>query len=101
MSLREYIGEKIVIWPHNIDCTVSRRKGRKLGLKECVSKPKIDEIVKVAENLGLSPIQEDKSHPKRWFMERGRIVVLKKANKLTILKNIASEVKKLRAKTGG
>lgn len=101
MSLRENIGKRVVIWPHNIDCTVSRRSGRKLSLKECVSKPKIEEIIKAAENLGLSPIREEKSHPKRWFAEKGRVIVLKKTNKLETLKNIASEIKKQRAKTSG
>lgn len=101
MSSREFSGERIIVWPHNIDCNVSKNFGRKISLKECVSKPKLEEIIKAADNLGLSPVLENKSYPKRWYSEKGRVAVLKKTGKITTLKLIAEEIKKLRSKSGG
>lgn len=102
MSSRYYNDQRIVVWPYNIDCNVSKKNGRKLSLKECVAKPKIEEILKAAEILGLEPILEEKMYPKKWFMGKGRVIVLKKINKLKTLRMITSEIKKLRmTKTSG
>ncbi len=98
MSSRDYIGERIVIWPVYIDSTKSRSKGRKLPRELCIPNPRVDEIVEAAKLLGLDPIVEEKSYPREWWVYDKRVVVLKQGSKRETLKLIAEKVKELRSR---
>ncbi len=96
MSSREYKGKKIVVWSAYIDLTLSRSRGRKIARKHCVKKPRIEEIIKVAEKLGLNPIVEEAKYPRLWSEYQKRVLVDKRDSKIKTLIMIAEEVKKIR-----
>jgi len=82
-----------VIWPIYIDATASRKQGRKISRERAVKNPTADDIVKAAKKLGLNPVKEEKSYPKRWWRREGRVLVDKKERKMSILVKIAENVK--------
>ncbi|HDN50458.1 MAG: signal recognition particle protein Srp19 [Thermoplasmata archaeon] len=85
--------DKWVIWPIYIDATASRKQGRKISRERAVKNPTADDIVKAAKKLGLNPVKEEKSYPKRWWRREGRVLVDKKERKMSILVKIAENVK--------
>ncbi len=95
---REYEGKRIVIYPNYIDSRKTRKLGRKISLADAVPNPKIDEIVRAAENLALEPQVEEARYPREWWSTDKRVVVLKRGSKLNTLRLIASEIKRLREK---
>ncbi len=94
---REYRGKRIVLWPANIDSTLSRSEGRKIPRKEAVRKPRVEEIVEAAKRLGLNPSVEDARYPRKWWEQKQRVVVDRAGmSKIEVLKMIAREVERLR-----
>mgnify|MGYP006311675527 CR=1 FL=1 len=86
--------DKYVIYPIYIDKSVSRKNGRKLSRKGAVNKPKIENIEKAAKDLDLNPIlEENTSHPTRFWKKEGRIIVDKNDSKIKILRKIAKKLK--------
>lgn len=66
-----------------------------------VRNPSLREIAEVAESLGLNPeIDEQARHPRIWWSKphRGRVLVDKKGSKEEVLRTIAVELKKRRAR---
>ncbi len=98
LTSRDYAGKRVVVWPENLDSTLSRNQGRKLPVNECVPKPTIKEIIKAAEEAGLQPLVEDKKYPKRWWLSQGRVVVLKTGSKRETLRKLAAALRELRRK---
>jgi signal recognition particle subunit SRP19 len=98
MSSREFKGKRVVLWPSNINSSVSVSRGRKIPLRHAVKDPTIEEIVKAAEKLGLDPAIEDKAYPSAWWTERRRVVVNKVGSKRRTLILIAERIKSLREK---
>ncbi len=96
MSSRDYIGQRIVIWPVYFDSTKTRKQGRKLPRELSIPNPKVEEIVEAAKILGLDPMIEEKKYPKEWWIYDKRIVVFKKGSKRETLKQIAIKLKELR-----
>ncbi len=96
---RKFKGKYVVIWPSNIDSTKSRRKGRKIPLKDAIKSPKKEELVEAARELGiLVNFEEDKKYPKNWFSETGRLIVRKVQGKTETLKKIARKIAEIRTK---
>lgn len=96
MSSREYRGERVVLWPVNIDSEATIREGRKIPRAAAVPRPRLEEIVKAALNLGLEPVVEEKSYPRRWYEQNRRVSVLKMQSKRRTLLAIALEIRRLR-----
>jgi signal recognition particle subunit SRP19 len=97
VSSREYEGEKVILYPEYFDSTLTRKQGRRLSQKYCVSKPTVEEIFEAAEKLGLNPLIEDKHYPREWWRKRGRVVVDKKDHsKTAVLRSIGEELKRIR-----
>jgi len=92
---REYKGEKVVIYPSYIDSRKSRSEGRRISVRDAVSNPSVDEIVKAGQRLGLNPSIEEKAYP-RLHRSGGRIIVDKKMRKTDILRSVAREIRKMR-----
>lgn len=84
-----------MIYPQYIDSTIPRSRGRRIPRNLAVSKPKIEEIIKAANELGLNPQYEESAYPKYWWM-KGRVIVDKVGSKLNTLKIIAKKIKDLR-----
>ena len=95
---RDYRGKRIVIYPAYLDSSLSRKEGRRVPRSLAVHNPRIEEIVKAAEELGLNPIVEDSKYPRLWWRYKVRIVVDKVDSKQKILKMIAEKIKELRHK---
>ena len=93
---RRYRGRRVVLWPVNIDATASRGEGRKIPLRYAVRKPRVEEIVEAARELGLNPEVEEARYPRRWWEQRQRIVVDKLGSKLKTLIAIAEADNRLR-----
>ncbi|KSW11846.1 signal recognition particle [Pyrodictium occultum] len=93
---REYKGRRVVVWPVYIDSSASRGEGRKVPLRDAVRKPRVEEIVKAAQRLGLNPEVEEARYPRSWWENTKRVVVDKMGSKLNTLKAIAAEIRKLR-----
>ncbi|MEM0380404.1 MAG: signal recognition particle protein Srp19 [Desulfurococcaceae archaeon] len=96
---REYRGSRIVIYPQYIDSNRSRSEGRRVSLKYAVPNPRVDEIIRAAELIGLKPIVENKKYSREWWGSSQRIVVNKKGSKLKTLVEIALKIKEYRQKT--
>lgn len=93
---REYRGKKIVIYPQYLDSNKTRSEGRKISLKYAVPNPKVEEIVNVAEKIGLEPFVEEKRYCREWWVSSHRIVVNKVDSKLKTIKDIALRIKESR-----
>jgi len=90
---------KALIWPVNIDLTKTAGQGRKIRRELCVATPKLQEISRAAESLGLEyEVHKDASRPNSWLDKTGYIIVDKRHNsKRKILEMLASEIKRLRS----
>ncbi|MBX5327713.1 MAG: signal recognition particle subunit SRP19/SEC65 family protein [Candidatus Bathyarchaeia archaeon] len=92
--------ERFIIWPAYFDQSRTRSEGRKISKNIALPAPKLEELQKVAERLGLSPeIVAEASHPAAHWLKTGAIMVSKKGSKLQILRKMAKELAVLRAKT--
>ncbi|MCD6207104.1 MAG: signal recognition particle protein Srp19 [Methanosarcinales archaeon] len=93
--------DKIVIWPPYLDSTESRSSGRRVARRNAVKSPTTDEIVAAVRSLNpdLDPIVEEaKAYPASWWKTSGRVLVAKtQTPKSSILREVASEIKKMRS----
>ena len=88
---------ELLIWPNYIDSTKSRSKGRQISKSDAVPNPKLIEIAKAAEALGLHPkIEGEKAYPKEWWNTTGRIIIKRIAPKPKVLRDIAQKIKEMR-----
>ena len=88
---------KAIIWPANIASKKTVREGRKITKKYALSTPKLREISRAASKLGLNPeVEKDKSYPKSWWENSGRVIVDNKQPKRDILIKISNTIKGFR-----
>ena len=88
----------IVIWPAYLDRRISRKKGRRIPRKLSLKSPRLDEIAKALRVLGLEPkIEGDKAYPKKWWGEKGRVVVEKVISKDELLREVAVKIQEIRS----
>ncbi|MEM4576870.1 MAG: signal recognition particle subunit SRP19/SEC65 family protein [Candidatus Nezhaarchaeales archaeon] len=83
---------RIIIYPCYLDCTRSETQGRKIPKKVAVPSPKIDEILRAAQELNLDPLIEKKPHPSWWYEESSRVSVKKIASKRKVLIMLAKKI---------
>ncbi|WP_457615316.1 signal recognition particle protein Srp19 [Methanopyrus sp.] len=89
--------DKIVIWPAYFDADRSRSEGRRVPKRLAVRNPRLTELRRIAEKLGLNPeVQRDKQYPKRWWDDKGRLIVDKLESKRKTLLLIAEKLKERR-----
>jgi len=88
---------KAMIWPANIDLNKTEKEGRKIPKKYAVNSPKLREISRAASKLGLHPeVENNKSYPKSWWENTGRVIVEKKQPKRDMLIKISNTIKGFR-----
>jgi|OSPMetMinimDraft_2_1075162.scaffolds.fasta_scaffold00024_8 signal recognition particle subunit SRP19 len=97
METRELKGNMVVIYPNYIECSKSRKMGRRIGKENCVDKVRIKEIEEAASYLGLKYSKSEGLYP-RDVRTEGRIFVEKMESKLKTLKTLAEKVKEIRDK---
>ena len=92
---REEMKEKhqIVIWPVYLDANKARNEGRLTPMSSSVKAPRVMEIFKAAEKLGLHPEQvSGKAHPAAWADKSGHVLVDNIGPKTDLLRRIGTEI---------
>jgi signal recognition particle subunit SRP19 len=89
---------KIVVWPANLDSTKTRKSGRKLAKGAALQTPRLEEINEAAKRLSLTPeLVPGKSRPSAWWERGGYLIFPKNEERTTLLRSLASEIRKGRA----
>ena len=90
---------KIILWPEYFDKNLTKNHGRRVPLKLAYNNPTVEDIAKAAKRLKLHPkIEINKAYPGRWWRKSGRVLVLPKAKKTTIIRQVAKVMKKYQRK---
>jgi signal recognition particle subunit SRP19 len=102
LSLRRVVcvrkQEKYVIWPAYFDQSKSRSEGRRIAKSQALQSPRVDEIQKAAEKLGLQPeMRLEVAYPGQSWVKTGMLLINKKGSKLEIMRRIAREIAAQRA----
>jgi len=88
---------KIVLWPVYFDFTKTRLEGRRVPKSLATPSPRLEELRKAVERLGLRPeIVADVAHPSSPWQKTGLLTVPKKGYKSEILRRIAKELLNIR-----
>jgi len=88
----------MILWPANLDSTKSRIQGRKIPKGSAVQTPRLDEISEAAKRLSLdAETSPGKSRPRTWWEKNGYLIVAKKKTKSEMLRNVATEIRRIRA----
>ncbi|MBS7625066.1 MAG: signal recognition particle subunit SRP19/SEC65 family protein [Candidatus Bathyarchaeia archaeon] len=89
--------DSIVLWPVYFDSSRTRREGRRLPKKFCISSPSIDLLEKAVKSLGLIyEVYREAAYPRLPWIKMGCIIVRRGGErKLQVLKKIASEIMKI------
>jgi len=91
---------KIVLWPVYFDSTKTRLEGRRVPKSLATPSPKLEEIRKAVERVGLRPeIVIDAAHPNFSWQKTGLLAIPKKGSKTKILRKIAKELLNIRRQT--
>ena len=64
-----------------------------ISLKYALKNPNVDDIMKAAKTLGLNPVKQEKSYPKRWWRKEGRVLIDKEEGKVSSLIKISHCIK--------
>ena len=89
----------LIIYPSNIDSRLSKKEGRKVSKKHAVDSPKPLEMHNALQALGEKEVRLEKeaAYPRRNWETEGRIVLERKGGKGSLMKNMAREIRRLRA----
>jgi signal recognition particle subunit SRP19 len=96
---KEEIRQKhqIVIWPVYLDAGRARNEGRLTPAELSVRSPRVSEIQRAAEKLGLHPeVVGNKAHPADWTNPSGMVLVDNKGPKSELLRKIGAEIIRMR-----
>ena len=90
---------KAVIWPANINSLKTVANGRKISKGYCIKSPKLNEISRAAEQLGLKfEIINESARSDSWWETTGNLIVEKQGrSKRNLLIKLAEQIKKNRA----
>ena len=93
----------MIIWVDYFDSSIGRRQGRRVPLSIATHAPRLEEVVKAAEAIGLK-VEEVvvASHPKRHRSRTGYVRVSKVPNegKMAALHELAKALTRLRSLKG-
>jgi signal recognition particle subunit SRP19 len=91
--------EKYIIWPQYFDQNRTRSQGRKIPKNQAQPTPRLEEIQKAAQRLGLTAeIVPESAYPSTPWLKTGIALVSKKGTKLETMRKIARELGAQRAK---
>jgi signal recognition particle subunit SRP19 len=89
--------DKIVVWPIYFDSNKTRKDGRKIPKGLAIPSPKILELKKAVETLGLEyDVVMDAGYPKTPWLKTGMILIRKREEKNKIIKKIAKQLVRIR-----
>jgi len=73
-------------------------QGRKIAKGAGVQTPRLDEMNEAAKRLNLDvETHPGKSRPRSWWEKHGYLVIDKKKTKNEVLRNVATEIRRIRA----
>jgi signal recognition particle subunit SRP19 len=85
--------EKYVVWPVYFDQGKTRGEGRKIPKGQAQQAPRLEEIMRVAQKLGLQPeIRPELAYPAQPWQKTGMLLIDKKGSKLEAMRKIAQEL---------
>ena len=85
--------EKYIVWPAYFDQSKTRSEGRRIPKSQAQPMPRLEEIQKAAQKLGLEPeIKPDLAHPAQSWHKTGMLLIKKKGSKQETMRKIAKEV---------
>jgi len=86
-----------VIWPSYLDSSKTRGEGRRVPRDVAVESPSAAEVANAAKQVGYEPEYEpDKSYPRSWWEDRGRVTVETDDEKPDVLRAVSAYVEVLR-----
>jgi signal recognition particle subunit SRP19 len=89
--------KQIIIWPVYLDAARARNEGRLVSSEFAVRAPRVSEIHRAAEKLGLHPeIVKERAHPATWTDKSGMVLIDNKGPKSELLRKIGAEIIKER-----
>ena len=84
---------KLVLWPVYFDIN-EPRPWRRVPKELAVADPSAEAIARIAAELRLKPVLEKGvSHPKRWWLSEGRVLIDARGSKSVLLQQIAERLK--------
>jgi signal recognition particle subunit SRP19 len=94
--------EKYIVWPAYFDQSKTRSEGRKIPKSQAQQAPRLEEIMKAAQKLGLQPeIRPELAYPAQPWQKTGMLLISKKGSKLEMMRKIAKELAVQRAQQLG
>jgi len=91
---------EIVLWPVYFDSTKTRLEGRKIPRSLATPSPKLEEIRKAVERVGLQlKVVADAAHPSSPWQKTGLLVIPKKGSKAKSLQQIAKKLLEIRGQS--
>jgi len=89
--------DKVILWPAYFDSTKTRTEGRRVPKNLAVPSPRIEELQKATERIGLhSEAVLEAKCPSATWQKTGMILVSKKGSKTRIIREIAKELLNIR-----
>jgi signal recognition particle subunit SRP19 len=84
----------VVLWPTYFDIRSSREDGRRIAKKDAVESPSAQMLFEAVKSLGLDCILElEKSYPRFWHRNEGRVLVEPKLKKVVLIHKVAARLK--------
>ena len=84
----------IVLWPTYFDLHSRREDGRRVPRRDAVEGPTAQMLFEAVKSLRLDCILElEKSYPRFWFRNEGRVLVEPKLKKPELVRKVAAKLK--------
>lgn len=92
--------DKIILWPVYFDSKKTRLEGRRVSKNLAIPTPKLKEIERVVEQIGLEPeVVLDAGRPNAPWQKTGLLMVSKRGPKTQVLRIVAKELLKSRKRS--
>jgi len=89
---------KIILWPVYFDSTKTRIEGRKIPKSYAIQSPRIEELEKAVQRLGLqSQTVANTAHSREPWRKTGLLIVSKEGSKTQIMRKVAKILPDIRA----
>ena len=91
--------KRLIIWPQYLDCSISRKYGRKIPLSLCINKPSVEDILNACKELNLyCEADLNAKYPRVWYYTKGRVIIEFDGKKIGLLKSLARVLKEFHHK---
>jgi signal recognition particle subunit SRP19 len=89
---------KIILWPVYFDSTKTREEGRKIAKGYAIQSPRIEELEKAVQRLGLQcQTVIDAAYSKEPWRKTGLLIVSKEGSKTQTMRRMAKLLPSIRA----